>query len=644
MEARIRATAQGLAYLRSQQRADGGFDSFSGSHQRPFTAEFTYNSTFGPAIILHALAGIAEAAHIREPLAAWLLAQKSPNWSFNYWAADAPERTERPYPDDLDDTFCALAALYRHDAKLVGADALGTVVRLLLATESQVGGPYRTWLVPPEADGHWKDVDVAVNCNVAYFLQMVAHELPNLSSYIEQVITERRLSSPYYPNIFPLWYYATRAYHGTAAAQLRTHMLQRRGGGHWGTPLRTALAVSALRQVAGGEPYDEAIGYLLRTQQPDGSWPAEAFCIDPARDGKKYYGGSPALTTALVLEALHAGMPADPPAAAASAAQNDHAAAELHTSIVARALTECRGLPGDALQQTLASSVERMVRGVHGRDIVLWPLAASRSLAGPPTPSNTLTRLGLANLYGWTAYTIYDDILDGDGDNRLLPAANTAMRLAERSFLAAVRTGAYHDFVRRAFQRVDAANAWEAAQCRFTISAGSITVSHIPNYGRGQQLAERSFGHLLAPVAVLAARGILPDDHRTKHLLDGMQHYLIARQLGDDLRDWQEDLRAGTCTFVVAELLRTAKVAPAAYKLNELLPRLQHAYGEQILPELSRAIMRHTAAAERACMHSGLLLPDAPLLAPIQAIAELARRQLEEHADAQSFLRAYRGK
>lgn len=637
--------ARGLTYLCTAQQGDGRFMSFSSSRLRPFQAQHTYSTTFAPALILLALADIPEAAAIRGPLARWLVAQRGPLWSFNYWASDEPQRQIRPYPDDLDDTFCAVAALYRHDHRLVDASALGSIVRLLLAAENQIGGPYSTWLVPPEADAHWKDVDVAVNANIAYFLQLVAQPLPNLTAFMERAILSGKPVSPYYPDSFGPWYYLARSYHGPALHRLRSDIVRRRRQGHWATPLNTALALNALRRTGAAEDAGPALQYLLSQQQPDGSWPAEAFCIDPARDGKQYYGGAAALTTAFVLEALH---PYSlPPVTPAVAPRPDQAARTLYDTVVAQATDTCRGLPGRELRQSAQATLQHMLRGDHNQEIILLPLLFARSLASSvPHPGPTLlNRLSLANLWGWTAYTLYDDFLDSAGDIRMLPVANTTLRLSHDTFLAAApESPEYQQLVRSTFTLIDAANAWEVAQCRLVRSRGRIAIAHLPRYGSRMQLAERSLGHALSAMAILADGGTAPTDPRAQQVLLALQHYLIARQLGDDLCDWEADLRAGICTYVVGRILQDLHVKPGEYLLSRLLPRMRRMFAQRTLASVSRTLLRHTRTAQGALRASTLIAHHSPLDGLLDALAAQAIQQLADQTDTKAFLAAYRQK
>lgn len=187
-----------LEYLVSAQQSDGGYLSFSSHRKDQFEPVYTYHTTFAPALILSSLChtDLPKAQTLRNTIAAFLLKKRSKHWSFNYWSG-GEELTTRPFPDDLDDTFCALSGLWLHDSSLVDEAALAHIVKILLATESEVGGPYRTWLVSPDSPAAWLDVDIAVNANVAYFLSLAVNPLPNVTKLLERAIKEQDFHSPY---------------------------------------------------------------------------------------------------------------------------------------------------------------------------------------------------------------------------------------------------------------------------------------------------------------------------------------------------------------------------------------------------------------------------------------------------------------
>ncbi|HVX47875.1 MAG TPA: hypothetical protein VHA05_00765, partial [Candidatus Saccharimonadales bacterium] len=300
------AIASGLSFLAKQQEKDGSFVSFSSPAFSPFRRTRSWRTVFVPALMLTSLAGLEQpkARRIRSGLVSFLLSQKNDGWSFNYWTKSAPEYTKQPYPDDLDDTFCALTALYLHDASLIDAVAMAKIVKLLLATETAVGGPYRTWLVPEDSQPVWLDVDSAVNSNIAFFLSLTGGSLPRLDDLMERSISAGSFSSPYYPNEHVFLYYFARAYDGGHKDKLLRKV--RRAQKLAKTDLDKALCLCARLKLGDSRGLGNVINELLLSQRRDGSWPAATFYADPVVDGKRYYNGAPALTTAFVLEALQA--------------------------------------------------------------------------------------------------------------------------------------------------------------------------------------------------------------------------------------------------------------------------------------------------------------------------------------------------
>jgi hypothetical protein len=637
---------RGLDYIAKMQQPDGSFVCFSSPSKRPFVQKTTYVTTFAQAIMLAALAQVKseKACRVRSRLADWLLEQRSPYWSFNYWPRNHELSKQLPYPDDLDDTFCALTALYQHDPRLVDATCLAGVAKLLIATEAEVGGPYRTWLVPPDSDAVWTDVDVAVNSNIAGFLQLVAGPLPNLTALMERAIADKKLTSSYYPSAYPVAYYVARAYRGPQAERLAEDLLKRARQGFWGTPLQTALAVSALVHLGRAEACEPAVRYLQSSQQENGSWPAEAFCIDPAQGGQTFYSGSSALTTALVLEAL-AGAEAARPCAdlKTGIAGQEHDRRPLNSQIYRLARDEFRRLP-----EPLASACGQVSRSMQKVDshheITLLPAFFASALKACPAwvDEQRLLRLGQTNLYGWMAYTLFDTVIDEKSGMELLPAASAALRRCQAGFWACLPgDAAFQQLVEQTFDVIDAANTWEAANCRFKVTRSHITVAALPRYGRRHKLAERSLGHALTLLAILTAEGYALQCAEIKNLHLGFTHYLIARQLCDDLHDWEQDLRQGRVTYVVAELLRSMRVKPGRHDLRDLLPLAQRRFWHHAVRPLCDTALNHLVIARRAYAASNLFTAKNEFFDLLDRLEAGLQKTLDEQAAAVDFLHAY---
>jgi hypothetical protein len=640
------AKVRALQFIASQQQADGSFVSFSSPNRAPFAKKHAYTTIFTAAIMLTSLAGLEEeaAVKVRNHLAEWLLQQKSPNWSFNYWAVGAPERAALPYPDDLDDTFCALIGLQLHDQSLLGGSALAHIVKLLIATETMAGGPYCTWLVPKKSEAAWLDVDLAVNCNVNYFLSLISNPLPNLNRLLARAITKKEFSSPYYPSEYPVLYYVARACHGSKRAALVKYILGLRAAdGSWGTPLQTALMVSALCSLGHTTDLESAKTYLLARQRRDGSWDAEAFCLDPAQGQRQYFSGAPALTTALVLEALHkleevwANVKTHP------SSSLDKRASSIYDTVMTAAQKQFSALGPEVSSGALAL-LERLTTGSQGENIILLPYTFYQSLRVRPVLDDQLfVNLGLANLYGWIAYTIYDDFLDDEGKPELLSAANVALRSSLREFeLALPRNLTFQSLVQKTFNTMDSANAWEVRHCRFTIEDYRLKLHKLPDYTGLERLAERSLGHTLTPLAILIAVGEPLDSPAALACLQALRHYLIARQLNDDLHDWEDDVNRGQITYVVSEILRDLKLRTRQQDLRRLLGVMRQQFWHLSLPRLSQTITQHIEQARQLLADHPLLQPSNALTDLLDGVALVNRETLATVMQAEDFLKSYR--
>jgi hypothetical protein len=391
--------------------------------------------------------------------------------------------------------------------------------------------------------------------------------------------------------------------------------------------------LSALEELGHSEPQRAALSYLMKAQRGNGSWPAEPFWLEV----RQTYSGSAELTTALALEALQKHAPAslvpEPPA-------RDRRGERLYAQITAEAAASVAALPAE-LRNAAGPVLTRMVRGDINHEVILLPHFFAQSLKTlPRVPLAKFRQLGLANLYGWTAYTLYDDILDGS-DPRLLPLASATLRWSLTAFSSAVPNAAYQKFVQETFTVIDNANAWEMLHCRFGVANGKVTIGPLPRFGKLDKLAERSLGHALTPLGILALQGIMPDDPRAAALLQALKHYLAARQIGDDMRDWQEDLHAGQCSYVVAALLAACRIPKGEQQLDKLVPILQREAWEHTMGHIGQTVHKQLARARSCLKRSGLVLAGSPVAHLLDDLEESTQRTMAQHDDAQAFLQSY---
>ncbi|MGI9027454.1 MAG: hypothetical protein ACR2FM_01250, partial [Candidatus Saccharimonadales bacterium] len=297
-----------LNFIQKNQLKNGGFISYSSAEKDVFTEDNPRQTTFFPSLILGALCEVSHpgADAIKKNITKFLINQKSQHWSYNYWDRTHADFTSEPYPDDLDDTFCALTALYKFKPSLITGEALASIAHLLIETERNEGGPYRTWLVTNDSkNSTWHDYDLVVNANIGYFLSLQNIELPNIVDFIEKAIKNNSITSPYYSDPYTIIYFISRWYRGAQVPALIKILTRGLKNIDQHTPMQTALVISALVRLGYSKTkLQTAITHLQKAQQTNGSWPPGQLCTDPAKDGKTHYAGSASLTTALCLEAI----------------------------------------------------------------------------------------------------------------------------------------------------------------------------------------------------------------------------------------------------------------------------------------------------------------------------------------------------
>ncbi len=548
-----KSSERGITYLQKVQDKNGCFTSFS-SPDTNFKSRIQYKTIFSTALIMQSLTNLTHSKNtdgIIKSSVKFLLSQKSSSWTWNYWDRQSPEAKTMAYPDDLDDTFCTLSALYLFDQKLITGEALAHIVKILTLVETQEGGPYKTWLVSNTAPGIWKDVDVCVNANIAFFLQMQDIKLPKLSKLFTEIINNKIFTTPYYPNHFATFYFLSRVLKGSSRKKLQKIVLQMSAVTSLDIALKT---ISLLNLGASSSTVSRLIAELVMLQRIDGSWPAAAFYtgVNPQKD-KVYVAGSEALTTAFCLEAYALYNKKIKENIVVHQNKKKNAIHNQVVSIVKKRIL----LLGPNLQKRGLSYLEKALKKDRMMQITLLPYYFYQSLSDKKEISkNILVQLGAASLYGWIAYTIYDDFLDNEPDIPSLPLANICLRELTIIFNSILKEEiGFQKVFQSVMDRLEEVNTWEVTHCRFN-SATNLSSLSLPNYGSYQVLADRSMGHALGCVALILLSNKNQYANDVASLFNFFSHYLIARQINDDAHDWESDLKKGHINSVAALLLQ----------------------------------------------------------------------------------------
>jgi hypothetical protein len=163
--------------------------------------------------------------------------------------------------------------------------------------------------------------------------------------------------------------------------------------------------------------------------------------------------------------------------------------------------------------------------------------------------------LGLANLLGWWSYLIQDRLLDLELERlELLPLA-TALHVAAIRLLERLLPGhqGFWDTYQHLSMTSAEAHCWEQRNHRLPLAG------QVGDLADTTHLADRSALLQLASVAQFALSGRGQDHPLCLVLRETLRQYAIARQIGDDLTDWAEDLRRGRLNYVTACIVHRMK-------------------------------------------------------------------------------------
>ena len=473
-------------------------------------------------------------------------------------------------------------------------------------------------------------------------------QLESIEKLVESAIDNEKYESPYYPHTYPIIYFISRFYKGAKTGEIIAFLLRQQKDDNWGNPLDTALAMLALLNFGYSEGgLAKNIEYLFQGMKEDGSWEANVFYtgINPNQktgDKSKYYAGSPALTTAFCVAAIYrASNISNTKEEQLPITPNTSKEEVIYQCVIQDAKKSFSNL-GDDLKKQAEVCLKDIITSNKDKQIILLPYLFSNSVNQklPADYQSKVIDLGLANLYGWMAYTIYDDFLDEEGDPRMLSVANFCLRGADRIFSIVLPETDFADFAKEVFNRIDSANAWEVAHCRIKEKTIASAISHpVPNFEDITHLADRSLGHTLGPTAVLVMLGSNTKSKENKSVLEGLRHYISAKQIHDDMHDWEDDLSRGQINSASATLFLSVNKKLVPKNESDALHFLQKTFWEETVLGLCDKSFMHLEQARRLLLYAGVSQAFIDeLLRPLLATTE---KTLKERSEAKKFITAY---
>ena len=293
------------------------------------------------------------------------------------------------------------------------------------------------------------------------------------------------------------------------------------------------------------------------------------------------------------------------------------------------------------------ASIEKTIRGNPDKQMSLMAQYMKEALGsrGAQIPEEVVIEMGLANIFFWTAFIIYDDFWDEDeaAAPRLLPIANLFARHYVDFFdnvLPAMPE--FRTFFHSLMDKLDGANAWETRHCRTRVEGGRFFVPKVlPEYGEYDQKFYPASGHMLGSVALLAGLGYDLQSAEVQHLIEYFKQYLIAMQLNDDGHDWEEDMARGHISTVVDMLLRDLQWEGETIDLVKDKAALQQALWFKTLPRVVEKTLHHTQLSRRA-LESMMVIEN---LEPLAEYFRMSERSVlaaqKEQQRSVEFLQAF---
>ena len=304
-----------------------------------------------------------------------------------------------------------------------------------------------------------------------------------------------------------------------------------------------------------------------------------------------------------------------------------------------------------ALRERAKSAIEKTIRGNRDKQMSLMAYYTKVSLgkSGENIPDELVADIGLANIFFWTAFIIYDDFWDWDeaADPRLLPIANIFARHYIDFFIALPDDKEFRPFFHDLMDKLDGSNAWEVENCRAKVEGNIFHIpTTLPDFGDYENKYRPASGHILSSVAILTQFGKELKTEDWGNIISYFKHYLVAMQLHDDAHDWEEDLQRGHLSTVVTILLGDLKKSgwkKQTIDLSTDLPEIRKIFWFTTMPQYVITVLYHTETSRNA-LHAISIIENPALLESIITRTENVARQAErESADSEALLKEYTG-
>lgn len=631
-----------IIFISQQQKADG---SFSGStfNERSLSSEENDSVVFYTALILRTLSKMSSSKNgssLGKRGTRFLLDQKSPTWTWNYFKKDT--RSELTLPDDLDDTFISLSAISCFTPELIDEAVLAQIIRILVSQEEEIGGPYFTWIVSREDRSRWNDIDIVVMTNIKFFLDQYHISHPHIERYIDQCIENEQLSSKYYHSEIFIIYFISQSYTGVYRNRLRKRILKRITSRRYSNPLELSCSLSAFLRLGGRFQVIHTYFFELVSEIKNAP---EAFPLFiekiETKDTEKgiFYSGSRCFTAACFIETV------DLYQHAMKQSKNQSVATRESREVLLSKKFQNIILKNDQLphpfKKIVLNEFDSLRKAIPSQFFFL-PEHFSQSLHPhyqKYIQAEKRDIITYAHLFGWIGYTLFDNVMDHNKTTYSLPSAIYCIRMATKLFGASSNS----NLIDSLLDQTDTTYFLEKESSSHTVIQNTILLPK-EFYLSETILSHKSMGAILGCLLIL---DFLPKEINISQIViieSFFKHFLTARQLNDDAHDWFIDLQNGkltsTCMKVLEQFKKRNPEKTSVY-LNNDSQELHEIFWSIIIISVVTEIGMHTAAAQDQLSRLTIFKDTSFLSNLLQPLSKSIDQILTEQQRLQRFLKSY---
>jgi hypothetical protein len=568
--------------------------------------------------------------------------QKSVSGSWNYYLRT--EKTKNNLPDDLDTTCTMYLALQQSQLHLSG-EQLSQLLLLLTNSEREPGGPYQTWLVSSN-QSEWSDIDPTVNALVGALLQTQNVQLPGLNQFFKKN-WPRRITSPYYLDDAITAFWLSSWWKSPSKIKLQRW---------WDSKLRLLnnnleLTVSSRCQLilAGLNWHllnpSEALIFLSPLLQNLPLIKADPYCLHQKKYSQNIFLCSHQLDYAWLIRTywqitifLETQLSIKTQTLTSSEKRN-------LKIIDKNIMVWIKKLPKPISSQ-LKIFAQKLLKTDENHELTLWVTRSAKQICKKFSLNHAqLSKLNTAHFTGWLAYSVYNKVTDelATKGKECLPAANLALLKTSELWyqlgltLKPPTRTKFLDFFHQAFLEMEKAHAVRLAsyyhQKKYNSKIKTSTLV--------RQLSNRSLGHLLSIIFLLYHENF-PKKEVLSWLSAG-RYFLAAKQLADDLHDWELDWINKTITPVVASLRHSSTTMSKSWPKNiKTQQKIQSFFWTKVLPVyLKIGVIWLQKAQNKLSAVKSIDVAQVPLWKDINRLKSTYLRWENERTQTTTFLNHY---